>query len=89
MASHTCTVADQDQAAIGPAPRSPAQARAANDFCQRACRCLGPPTREAGEAGEDGVCLLEPNIGSLGAVASVPAQRSTPEPAGVVDKEED
>ncbi len=35
------------------------------------------------------MCLLEPDVRHLGAVAGVPAKRSAPEPLRVVDQEED
>ena len=43
---------------------------------------------KAREAREDGVRLLEADVGELTAVAGVPAQRRPPEPPRVLDEEE-
>ena len=60
-----------------------------DEFGQRSRRGLRPPPREAGQAREHGVRLLEPDIRDLGAVAGVPAKRRPLEPSRVVDQEED
>jgi hypothetical protein len=44
-------------------------------------------TREASETPEHGMCLLEPDVGDLGAVAGVPAKRRPSELPRVVNKE--
>ena len=60
-----------------------------NEFGERSRRGLRAPTRQAGQAGEDGVGLLEADVWNLGAIAGVPAERRPPEPPRVVDQEED
>ena len=60
-----------------------------DELGQRRRRSLRSAPSQAGQAGEHGVRLLEPNVRNLGAVAGVPAQRRPPEPLGVVDQEED
>jgi hypothetical protein len=50
-------------------------------------RGLRSPTRQPREAGEHGLCFLEPDVGHLAAVAAVPAERGPPEFAGLVDEE--
>jgi hypothetical protein len=60
-----------------------------NELGQGGSRSLGPSTRQAGQAAQDGVRLLEADIGQLATVAGVPAQRSSPKPPRVVDEEED
>ena len=60
-----------------------------NELGQRSRRRLRPSARQAGQAGEHGVGLLEPNVRNLGAVAGVPAERRPPEPPRVVDQEQD
>jgi hypothetical protein len=53
----------------------------------RGCR-LRSSTREAGQARQHGVRLLEADIADLAAVAGVPAKRCPPKPLRVVDHEE-
>ena len=56
---------------------------------QRSRRRLGASSREAGQAREHGVRLLEPNVRDLGAVARVPPQPRAPEPPRIVHQQED
>ena len=60
-----------------------------NELSECSSRGLRPPTRQTGKAGEHRVCLLDANVRHLAAVASVPAQRRSPEPPGIVDQEKD
>ena len=52
-----------------------------DELGQRGRRRLRPSAREAGQAREHRVRLLEPDVRDLGAVAGVPAKRRPPEPS--------
>ncbi len=53
-----------------------------DELGQRSRRSLRPPTGEAGQAGEHGVRFLEADVRDLPAVASMPAERGSPELRG-------
>lgn len=60
-----------------------------DELGQRGRRSLRPPTPQAGQACEDGMRLLEPDVRDLAAIAGVPAEGGAAEPSRVVDQEQD
>ena len=63
----------------------PLQPPPTDELGQGGRRWLRPATRQAGQAGEDGVGFLETDVLDLGAIARVPAKRRAPEPPRFLD----